>query len=109
MTRVRNANALDMTELERLIPRSAGETFTWFGNGHLLVLDLGDGTLGAAVHIDVHDEHATLDLLVVDERLAGREIEQRMSGVAHALCVAYGCEHVETIAEPRRIAARGRR
>jgi len=111
---IRNASLLDASELSRLIATSPhhvpGDSLGWFDRGHLLVLDLCDGTLGAAVHVDVRNGHAMMDLLVVDPRFAGRDLERRMSGVAHALCEAYGCDHIETRSEPRLAgAARGRR
>ena|ERR1700759_4151921 len=99
LTTIRNGTMLDLPELDRLLPRTAGNALDWLpdGHGHLLVYDLGNGTLGAAVHVEVHATTATLDLLVVDPALAGREIEDRLSGVAHALCEAYGCDRIEML------------
>lgn len=78
------------------------EVTALLSRGYLLVLDRCDGTLGAAVHVDLVDGHATMDALVVDPALAGREIEARMTGVARALCEAYGCDRVDTRAAAAR-------
>jgi GNAT superfamily N-acetyltransferase len=104
LTTIRNGTMLDLPELDRLLPRTAGNALDWLpdGHGHLLVYDLGNGTLGAAVHVDVRDTTATVDLLVVDPALAGRDIEDRLSSVAHALCEAFGCTHVELACPLRR-------
>jgi ribosomal protein S18 acetylase RimI-like enzyme len=62
------------------------------------------------IHVDVADHQATLNLLVVDPALRGHHVAERMTGVAQALCEAYGYEVAEPVVEPRRaIDARSRR
>jgi hypothetical protein len=116
MTTVRNANLLDTPEIDRLLAAAShhsgaeslgtSDVNALLDRGHLLVLARSDGGVDAVAHVDVSAGRATLDLLVVDPVLIGTEIEQRMTGVARALCEAYGCEHV--VVTPRR-ASRGRR
>jgi hypothetical protein len=73
--------------------------------GHLLVLDL-EGSLCATVHVvidsGIEQARARLQLLIMDAALgpAGREVEERMIGVALALCEAYGCADVDLVATP---------
>jgi N-acetylglutamate synthase-like GNAT family acetyltransferase len=102
--KIRNATLLDASELSRLIGKAStprADALDLLGRGHLLVLELGD-TLAAAVHIDVADNQATVNLLVVDPALSGRHIAERMSGVAHALCEAYGYDVPGAIVGPPR-------
>jgi hypothetical protein len=89
--RIRSASLADTREVSRLVARAtAADVGAWLDHGHVLVLDRHDGTLGAVARVAVRDGYGTLDLLVVDPGLADRGIEQRMSGVAHALCEAFG-------------------
>jgi N-acetylglutamate synthase-like GNAT family acetyltransferase len=112
---IRNARIADASEISRLIGEASSTPGTrnaidLYDRGHLLVLDLGARELGGVVHVDVSDDRrAILDLLVVDPAVSGSHFEQRMSGVAHALCEAYGCDHLDTLAERRHVATRGRR
>lgn len=104
---IRNATLLDTPELSRLIgdvSTSRVDALDLLAHGHLLVLALGNDTLGAAVHIDVADNQATVNLLVVDPVLRGHHVADRISGVAHALCEAYGYDVTDAIVEPRRVA-----
>lgn len=83
---IRNASVLDLDELCRLARSAAHDVLTYFSRGHFLVFDRGDGHLDAACHVD---DRATIDLLVVDPSVHDPSVEQRMVGVAHALCDAY--------------------
>ena len=111
--RIRNATLLDTCELSRLLGKastSRAEPLDLLAHGHLLVLELGKAELGAAVHVDVAGNCATVNLLVVDPSLRGRHVAERMSGVARALCEAYGYTVDECTGGPARAAyARGRR
>jgi N-acetylglutamate synthase-like GNAT family acetyltransferase len=101
---IRYATAHDVPELTRLISTSATharqDIDAWFDRGQLVVLDLGDDTLGAVIHVDMGCDRAVMDLCVVDPALRETDAEERISGVAHAICAAYGCDHLDTMAEP---------
>lgn len=115
--RIRNANLLDLPEISRLIANASPkqtvaqprrfDTGDLFEHGYALVLELAPDHLGAVVHVEIDARHhATIDLLVIDPELPSLDTELRMSGVAHALCEAYGCD-CDTIATRQR--SRGRR
>jgi hypothetical protein len=105
--KLRAASALDESELARLV---GVEIRPLMQHGHLLVLDLGNGRLGGAVHVELDGDHATIDLLVTDAEVASPALEHRLSGVAHAYCEAFGCEHVDTTSAVRpAVRSRGRR
>ena len=111
--RIRNATLLDTRALSRLLPHGAAsrhDPLSLLTHGHLLVLDLGHDSLGAAAHVEVVDNLATVDLLVVDPTLRGQHIAERMAGVAHALCEAHGYTIADAItaspASPRTSAPR---
>lgn len=110
--KIRNATLLDAPELSRLIGKASparANTLDLLAHGHLLVLELGN-TLGAAIHVDVAGNRATVSSPVVDPELRGQHIAARMSGVAHALCEAYGYDVPDATAElPRGATARGHR
>ena len=99
---IRQAEPRDRAELEHLFaaahvavpPLDAARR----QRSHLLVLDAG-GAIRAAVHVvidSLQDAHARLQVLVVDPSVAAfrRVIEDRMVGVATALCEAFGCRDV---------------
>jgi hypothetical protein len=90
-SRIRSANLLDIGELCRLLSTAATTIAAYLARGHLLVLDRGDGTLGAACHVTMQPDRSTIDLLIVDPATPEASLPQRMVGVANALCEAYGC------------------
>jgi hypothetical protein len=98
---IRYAEPDDDAELARLFIAHLEATPPRFerDRGHLLVFEL-DGVLRAAAHVvlDARCARARVHLLVVDGALgtAVREVEDRLRGVARALCEAYGCVGVET-------------
>jgi hypothetical protein len=102
---VRKVEAHDAPDLARLCaaaridPPAVGPDA---GRGHLLVLDVG-GSLCAAEYVVIEPPRAHLQLLIVDAALAaaGREVEDRMIGVALALCEAYGCGDLDVVASAR--------
>ena len=107
---IRSASALDESELVRLVggagphrvaPPHATDVRPLLQHGHLLVLDLGNGRLGGAVHLDLDGEHAMIDLLVADAELASAALEHRLSGVAQAYCEALGRAHVDASSAPQ--------
>lgn len=100
---IRNANLLDIDELCRLARAAAHTVVHYLSCGHLLVLDRGDGRLDAACHVD---ESTAIDLLVVDPSVRDPAVEQRLVGVAHALCEAYAVGEREPRSTRR---SRGRR
>ena len=103
---IRKAEAGDAPELARLFEAARiGVMLAQLDreHGHLLVLDL-DGALRAVEYVAIDDQlrRARLQLLVVDAALdpCVREVEDRMRGVALALCEAFGCVYVD-VASPR--------
>jgi hypothetical protein len=78
------------------------------------VLDI-DGAVRAVAHVVIALDHGLrggLQFLVADPALArlfGRAVEDRMTGVAVALCEAYGCTEIDIwhrtgpVAEPARL------
>jgi hypothetical protein len=83
---VRRANAADQSALQRLIGDAPPAC-------HALVFDIA-GTVVAAMKVVCDGTLAHVQALVVDpgfEELA-QPIEERMLGVATALCEAYGCQ-----------------
>ena len=102
--RVRHGTADDLPAVAHLLDRdrdhdrgSSIDPHTLAGlvdHGHLLVLEHGCD-LGAAAHVVIDHAHGALDLLVVDPALHGLGIEDRMTGVAEALCEAYGCASMD--------------
>lgn len=109
---IRNATLLDTAELGRLLGKASAsrtDTLDLLEHGHTLVLELGKA-LGAAVHVDVTANRATVNLLVVDPTLQGQHVAERMNGVAHALCEAYGYTFDESTGlSPRSAGPRGPR
>jgi hypothetical protein len=94
---IRRAASCDAPELARLFEAARiGTVLAQLDRerGHLLVLDL-DGSLRAAEYVEIDDQLgcARLQVLVVDPALdpCVREVEDRMRGVALALCEAFGC------------------
>lgn len=88
--RIRNANLLDLGELSRLLSAATHTIMSYLTRGHLLVLERRDGTLRAACHLEMKADRSTIDLLVVDATTSDAAVQQRMVGVANALCEAYG-------------------
>jgi hypothetical protein len=112
---IRKADPRDAAELSRLFDLAflaPGLAPLEVDGGHWLVLDL-DGSLRAAEYVvlDVPRSRAHLQLLVVDNALGPsvREVEDRMIGVALALCEAYGCTDVDIVASSRAMTIDDRR
>lgn len=108
---VRKAEPHDAIEIARLLTAAnldsddlEDEISEQLEHSHLLVLDI-EGKLGAVVDValDQPARRARLQLLIVDAALAhrpGREVEDRMVGVALAFCEAYGCTDVDVLSTP---------
>jgi len=115
---VRNAESRDRDELGRLFARTGVDAHALRAaasnpHGHVLVLEV-DGALRGAVYvvIDSKGPRARIALLIVDPAAASvrNEVEERMIGVAMALCEAYACVEVEIGASPQEaLAQRPRR
>jgi hypothetical protein len=110
---IRNAEIRDLADLSRLLatrdvdPRAIVTAPRLpLPRYHLLVLDV-DGAVRAAVHVVISMEpelRGRLQLLVVDPGLTrtfGRAVEDRLAGVAVALCEAYGCAEIDIAATPQ--------
>lgn len=72
------------------------------GRRHLLVLDAPDGGLAAAALVDIDGDRGHLGMLAVAKKFEGCGLEDRMIGVAEALCSAFGAR---TLDVPARDAA----
>lgn len=102
-TTIRLATDEDLPAVQRLI-ETDGELHgaldlrtlsTKNGHRYALVLDHPDGSgLAAAAVITLAEEEATLGLLAVADRFRHQGIEDRMIGVAEALCDAFGCDRL---------------
>jgi N-acetylglutamate synthase-like GNAT family acetyltransferase len=114
-SRVRNARLSDAAALARLLERAGvagsfalreADVAAHLDRGYLLVLDAGGDTVLAVASIAVGPDLGHLRLLVVDPAFAGLGVEERMTGVALALCEAQGLRGMD-IEAPSRV--RGRR
>jgi hypothetical protein len=96
---VRRARPDDGAAVARLL---VGTGIGSIESGHALVLDV-DGLVVAAMHVVCDGSRAHVRFLVVDEAIRGmsRSIEERMLGVATALCEAYGCRDLDICATAR--------
>lgn len=108
---IREATEEDLGAIERLVrtqpdgadhcceqlaqPRHAGRR-------HLLVLDAPDGGVAASALVQIEGHRGHLVMLAVAKRFEGRGLEDRLIGVAEALCTAFGAD---TLDVPARDAA----
>ncbi|HTR55326.1 MAG TPA: hypothetical protein VMJ10_31825 [Kofleriaceae bacterium] len=100
---VRHAEVRDVTALARLyagvgVNAAALEAARHHPFGHVLVFEL-EGVVCASAYVIIDPSSGPsgrLQIVVVDRALAQyREvIEERMIGVAAALCEAYGCKEI---------------
>jgi hypothetical protein len=65
------------------------------GARHLLVLDAPRGGLAAAALVTIDGRRGHLALLAVDHEFEGAHLEDRMIGVAEALCRAYDADTLD--------------
>jgi ribosomal protein S18 acetylase RimI-like enzyme len=101
---IREATAADLDAVEQLLraqpsgfasrpeevalPRAAGRR-------HLLILDAPDGGLAAAALVDIDGHRGHLVMLAVAQGSEGHGLEDRMIGVAEALCKAFGADTLD--------------
>lgn len=107
---IRNAAPRDLAELARLCAGDKVDMRLFDAAhrhpfGHLLVFEL-DGAIRAATYVVIDEAHglrARLELLLVDPAVARarKSIEDRMIGVASALCEAYGCVALDILPSTR--------
>jgi hypothetical protein len=99
---VRRANAADAVALTRLLADGGEVHVPAVPGNHVLVLDVAS-TVIAALHVTCDGKRAHVQFLVVDPAFAtvARAIEERMIGVATALCEAYGCASLDICATPQ--------
>src|SRR5262245_11017619 len=93
IARMLEASGIDRRTIETDLRRSPDHC-------HLLVLDVGGDIRGVEQIILTRDRgrRGRLEFLVLDPVLArasGRAIQDRMAGVAIALCEAYGCTEID--------------
>jgi N-acetylglutamate synthase-like GNAT family acetyltransferase len=88
---IREATPDDLADVQRLLHEYSERALeTIPGRRYMLVLDAPDGGgLAAAALVHIERARGQLALLVVAPRFAGQGIEERMIGVAEALCEAY--------------------
>jgi hypothetical protein len=96
---IRNCHAADVTQLAKLFATIDVDVHLLLADarpptGHLLALDI-NGVLVAAMFVELdpeHGTHGTVRVMVVDASVAANHahLEERMLGVAMALCEAYG-------------------
>lgn len=65
------------------------------GRRHLLVLDAPHGGLAAAALIDIDGVRGHLVMLAVAQGFEGNGLEDRLIGVAEALCKAFGADTLD--------------
>lgn len=107
---IRNLELRDLPHVARLLvahhidPRTIDTAPRQpFPRHHVLVLDI-DGAIRALAYVVIAHERALrghLQLLIIDPALVashGRAIEDRLAGVAVALCEAYGCAEIDIVA-----------
>ena len=91
---IREATEDDTPALRRLLgPQTFDERVP--GRHHVLVVDGTDGHLAAAAVVDIEGAQGHIARLVVAAGFAGDGLEQRLIGVAEALCRAFGAETFE--------------
>ena len=100
---IREATARDVPAIEKLLaderPRDGRPENLSLervpGRRHLLVLDAPDGALAAAALVSIEKKRGHLAMLVVARRFHDQGIEDRMIGVATALCAAFGADTID--------------
>jgi len=65
------------------------------GRRYILVLDGEHGALAAAACVTLDDGRGHLGFLAIAPSYEGEHLEDRMIGVAEALCSAFGCETLD--------------
>jgi ribosomal protein S18 acetylase RimI-like enzyme len=120
---IRSAAAGDATALARLFVavgdpppfRGTADLAGSLARGHLIVLDLGSESIGAAAFVmlectDDREVHAHIQFLVVHPAFVGTGSEERLITAVLALCEASGCRDLDLVPsarhEPRPIGGR---
>lgn len=98
---IRLASAADGPRIRRLVPTEDLSTVP--GHRFVLVLDAPNGQLAAAAVVTLEHSRGHLGLLAIAPECEGEHIEDRMIGVAEALCSAYGCDTLD-VPRARRVA-----
>jgi N-acetylglutamate synthase-like GNAT family acetyltransferase len=100
-SRVRSARRDDRWEIAALIDRAmtmphadADDLEDLLEGGHLLVLDVAGEIRGVAC-VRLERRRGHLGFLVIDPALEGQGLEERLRGVASALCEARGCPSMD--------------
>jgi N-acetylglutamate synthase-like GNAT family acetyltransferase len=102
---IREATAADLPAIDELMrAQASGSTRELCdrerGRCHLLVLDAPDGGIAAAALVHIAGTRGHLTMLVVASRFEGEGLEDRMIGVAEALCSAFGADTLDIPARP---------
>jgi hypothetical protein len=114
---IRSATIADAAALARLcasieldvLPLGAADIACCVERGHLLVLDLGAGTLGAIAYVALDHAgdaavHGRVELFAMHPALAGSGVEDRMASAVLAICEASGCVDLDAGGTAPRVA-----
>lgn len=79
-----------------VLPLGIADVAAYLDRGPLLVLDLGDGTIGAAAHVALEPAHgdlvhARLEFFAIHPALARNGAEDRMAAALLAICEESDC------------------
>jgi hypothetical protein len=112
---IRSATLADGDALARLctvlgldaMPLGPADVSVYLDRGHLLVLDLGAGAVGAFAFVALEPAgrdgvHARVELFAIHPALAGSGAEDRMAAALLAMCEASGCVDVDVGSTKRR-------
>lgn len=81
------------------VPFDASDLAGYLERGRLIVLDVGNGVLGAIAYVSLHgaerDLHARIELLAIHPALAGTATEDAMAAAVLAICESSGCADID--------------
>ncbi|MDX2089535.1 MAG: hypothetical protein SFX73_16900 [Kofleriaceae bacterium] len=110
---IRSANVADTAALARLMssvdlsvmPFGVAEVAASLQRGHVIVLDVGAGVLGAAAlieleHTDDKQTHGRIRWFVIHPALAGTSADEQMAAAVVSACEASGCTDLDVVGAP---------
>jgi N-acetylglutamate synthase-like GNAT family acetyltransferase len=87
-----------MPAVRKLVERTGTTLPTAAGKDqHLLVLDAPEGGIAACALLVIDGKRGHLVRLAVAEPFAGSGVEDRMIGVAEAMCTAFGASTLDVV------------
>lgn len=99
---IRLASREDHSRIRRLVPGDQ-DLSTVPGRRYVLVLDAPDAQLAATAAVTLEGGRGHLCFLAIAAPYEGERLEDRMIGVAEALCAAFGCDTLD-VPRNRRVA-----